>query len=299
MSNPYANDPYYEAQRPRPGRGGPIALMVIGGLMMVIGPILGLVMGVANVMGRIDPSIVDQYQTVSNPGTTQTLQPGSWVVYTDNSRSGFTCTVTGSAGSPIPATSAYDTVVNFDLAAADSVTLDCSSGSQLTVLPSSVFDDLLENPVGVAGPVLLGFGAGGLGFIMLIAGIIWFVSAGRKAREQAGGYGGYPGSGYGSPGAGGYGSPGAGGFGGGYGSGPGGYGSGSAGYGGPAAGGYGTGSGPSSGSYPGRAGGYSSGPSAPDPYAEPPRYGERIENPPYGEDPEPPRYGENPDNPYR
>ncbi|MDO5495279.1 MAG: hypothetical protein Q4G64_06170 [bacterium] len=261
MSDPY-NFQYNQPDRRPPSRRGPILMMVLGGLMMVLGPIIGLAMSVMNVMNRVDDSALQNAQMIANPGSV-TLQPGQWVVFTNAAGGDFSCSVATSGNQPIATTNMQGTIESFSLGAADTVTIDCTTGQDLYLLDAAVFNSIAGDAAGIAGPTLLGFGAGGIGFFMLLAGIIWFIAAGRKIREaEAGGYGG---GGYGS---GGYGT---GGFG------PGGRGSaGSASYGTP-------------GSDPYRADPY--GGAGTDPYRRDP--GTPPSGPAYGQRPEdPPRYGE-------
>lgn len=263
MSNPYQTPP---GAAPQAKRGGPVATMIIGGLMMFLAPIIGIMISAFSVMGILQDTDFGPHSVVSNPGTTATLQPGEWVVIGSGGNSVNTdCSVTTSAGEPVPLSTTHGVVSYFTSTQPDSYSVSCESGSDVLVVEKAVFDDLVSGGfTGVVLPAGLGMLLGLVGLVMLIVGIVWFVAAGRRARANAGGYGGYPGGpgGYGGyPQQSGYGQPGGYGQAGSYGQ-----------------GGYGQ-------AGPGQQGGYNSyGAYGGQQNPQNPRYGQRREDPPqYGE----------------
>lgn len=219
MSNPYAEYQYNGPQPRRRSRRGPVAMIIIGILLMVLGPVIGFTASIFGLVNRIDISELEGQQAISNPGTTGTLQPGSWTVIASPVTSGYSCDVMTSLGQGLPtSTNATTQYPSFDLPAADTVTIECDAGQDLYVIQSYFIDDLIGDVAGIAAPVMIGMALGFVGFVLLIAGIIWFVVAGRRNMEEEyrrGGYGGggYGGGGYGGGayGAAGYGSGGHGG----------------------------------------------------------------------------------------
>jgi len=252
-----------------PSRTGPVIVIVLGALAMLLGPLIGLLVGIGGLIGNLDLEELANSQQIAN-GSAATLPADSeWMVIPQNPRSGYSCDVTGPGGRQVDVAS-REGIVFFSTNAAGEYVIRCDGASgTLTVFPAADLDRLIQDAPGAATSVVLGFVAGFLGFVALIAGIVWLVRVNRDRRDiQYGGYGGPGGyGGYGGPG--GYGPPG-----GGYTT-PGGY---------PPAGGYTPGSGgyqPGGGYPPSGYGqsptGYGQSPT------EPPRYGERIDpqNPPY------------------
>lgn len=259
MTNPYASG---VPAHPSRSRSGAVLMMVLGGIAMILGPIIGLMISAFTILGEIDLDQLSGQPTISNPGTTTVLDAGQWSVVSSGGSTG-SCTVSTANGADVDLTTTFGVIPEFTASGSDTYTVECTEGDRLYVVPTSTIDFIGDNLGGIAGPVMIGFGLGFLGFVSLVIGIIWFVIRGRQNREaelrsyDAGG-GGY-GGGYGGHGYGGGGSYGGGSHGGGGG-----------GYPNDASRGYGTGADQS--------------PGFDNPYADPPRYGQNPE--------EPPRYGE-------
>lgn len=248
-----------------PSRTGPTLLIVFGALGMVLAPIIAIFVAAGMLLSQIDFNAIETMETIPNPGTTSVLHPGTYSLLPDSSGmpTDLTCTVMGPDGVAVPTDSVYGAIVTFEATTAQAYSVECSGGSTISVMDGSFMSLVLDNIPLFGGLVLGGLVLGFLGFCMLIGGIIWNVSVGRRRREIMNS-----------------------GFGGGYG----GYG----GYGGPPSGAYG---GPVHNPYSGQ--GHAMGGEGYDPYAAPPPHGAPQQPNPYGQRPdEPPRYGERID-PYR
>jgi hypothetical protein len=174
----------------RPSRKGAVITLVIGALLMVLGPVVGFAVVATGGAGAIS-DIANDGVTVSNPGTVDLPADAERVIYPDDlaSDSNFTCEVAGPDGQPVSTAEAASGVqaalygVAFTTGEAGTYSIECdlaSSGNQtLLVTPPLDVDELIG--AGIA--FLIGLGVGFIGFVLLIIGIIWLVRVNKKIRN--------------------------------------------------------------------------------------------------------------------
>ncbi|SNU01468.1 hypothetical protein SAMN06298212_11153 [Ruaniaceae bacterium KH17] len=247
----------------QPGRGGPIATIVISALLMIIAPIVGLLAGALNAFGGMDTSSFENTQMVSNGGTVTLTTADEWMIMPsdgDVEGAGYDCSVIDDSGSAVPTGSIYEVIPTFSSTAGGSYTIDCNvQDASLMIAPSSMISGLTDNLGGAAGWMIGGFVLGFLGLIGVIVGIIWLVKVNKKRREAlTGGYGGQPPYGQAPYGAAPYGP---------YGQAP-------------------------YGQQPYQQPQSPYGQQPPQQYGQAPQYGETVQPPQYGETVQPPQYGE-------
>ncbi|MEE6294627.1 hypothetical protein [Georgenia wangjunii] len=183
-------------QGPRPKRKGAVITLVIGALLLILGPIIGFAVAAAGSAGAIG-DIANDGVTVANPGMVDLPADAERVVYRESlaSDANFTCDITGPDGQPVPSTEADangqgidgQTVlygVEFTTGEAGTYTIDCD-------LPPSADQTLLVTPpldigglIGAGIAFIVGLGVGFLGFIVLIIGIVWLVRVNKKIRNS-------------------------------------------------------------------------------------------------------------------
>lgn len=182
-----------------PSRTGPVILIVAGALAMILGPIIGIVMSVSNLVGSLDLNDFANAQQISNGGTADLPANSEWMVVPDSATSqGYSCDVTGANGEMVD-TRSREGIVLFTSTQAGAYTISCDpGGATLVVLPATNIDELIEGAPGAFSSAAIGFLVGFLGFVALIVGIIWLVRVNRDRRAVGGG--GYPPPGYGQGG---------------------------------------------------------------------------------------------------
>lgn len=185
---------YGAPQGAPPKRTGPIAMIVIGALLMILGPVIGFVVAASAGAGTFT-DIANDGATISNGGTVSLPAGAERVIYIDTAdpTASFSCEVIDPAGQPVSTRGASgegeefagDSLlpgVEFTATEAGDYTVSCDlpAGAQDTLLIAPPLD--LGGLVGAGLAVLIGFGAGFLGFILLIIGIIWLVRVNKRAR---------------------------------------------------------------------------------------------------------------------
>lgn len=181
-----------------PGRGGPIALIVIGALLMIGAPIIGVLVGTFSAVGNMDPSNLSNTQYVANGGSVTLSSADEWMILSSSGQTStsYSCTVEDDGGSSVPVDLYAGMIPTFTTQSAGTYTISCTlADSQLMVGPASIVTGVVDNLGGIAGWVIGGFAVGFVAFVLLIVGIIWLVKVNKKRREAAalgGGYGGQP-----------------------------------------------------------------------------------------------------------
>jgi hypothetical protein len=189
----YDQRSYGSPQGPRPRRTGPIVMIVVGALLMILGPIIGIVAAASAGMDTFN-EIANDGATVENGGTVSLPAGVDRVVYSESGEvSSFSCDIVDPAGQAVSTRGAEGdgqdvdggTIVPgvaFTTTEAGSYTVDCGlpaeASQTLLVAPPLDFGGLLG--AGVA--VLVGLGAGFLGLVLLIIGIVWLVRRNKKIR---------------------------------------------------------------------------------------------------------------------
>lgn len=235
MSHPYPGQGYPGHQQPSYStgaapsgptpkkRGGSIAMIIIGAVLLVASPILGAISVAIGGLSGIDDT-VDSGEVFSSQIIIDTTAAEEWTLYTTSaatqspsecqaiSYEGETLTVSGPSvdTSFKPASGPkYQAFAVFDVPANTQVQITCpAEGNDYLVIPSTKVEEFLG---GLLGGVALGFIVGGVlfiaGVVLLIVGIVKLVKANKYNRglmfnQQAapGGYGHYPQPGYQQPG---------------------------------------------------------------------------------------------------
>lgn len=182
-------------QEKLPSRTGPVLLIVFGALGMVLSPIIALLIAAGMLMSSIDMESLETMQTLSNPGTSRVLEAGTYSVLPDAvGRGSANCSVTDEAGTALSTETVFEAIVTFEVVTPQAVTVECSQGVSIALLKGNFISVIVDSVPMLGGMVLAGVGLAFLGLVMLIAGIIWNISVGRRRREMMNsGFGGGPG----------------------------------------------------------------------------------------------------------
>ena len=181
------------ASGPRPSRTGAVIAIVLGVVLMIGAPIVGLVSALNSATGTFSSLATDGVQLTNGDSTDLPANVDRVVIFenTGSQAANASCDITDPSGRDVAVSPAEIQFggedvpfpgVNFRTTGAGSYTFDCdlpASGSQsLIVSPPIDFGSL----VGSGMVVLIGFGVGFLGFILLIIGIIWLVRVNKRIR---------------------------------------------------------------------------------------------------------------------
>lgn len=194
-----------------PKRTGPVTMIVAGVLAMILGPLVGIIMSVSNLLGTVDIQDFAGTQQISNGASADLTANSEWMVVADAGAGGYSCDITGTSGERVD-TRSREGIVLFTSTTPGMYQISCEpSGGTLVVMPAGNLDEIIANAPGAVSSVAIGFAVGGLGLVALVGGIVWLIRVNRARRAAGGGYGGYGPGGYGPGGSGpagyGYGQP--------------------------------------------------------------------------------------------
>lgn len=180
---PYGAAPQYGylpngAPAPKlPGRGGPIALIIIGILTsLIIAPLAFL----GGILGGMDiGSMVDNVKPVSSGSTVSVDQSGALMISTQSGEL-TSCSLEGAGGTHQMELVSRNTFFAENISQGDYVVECVGSGSSNLMVISGLNTDALTN-AGVSG-LAWGTGIGILGLLLAIGGIVWLVIVNRRRR---------------------------------------------------------------------------------------------------------------------
>lgn len=177
---------YGSAAAPQKKSKGPKILMILGGIILLLSIIIGTILtviGVGSTAGSIDG-----LEELPGGSGTITVEAGDQLqLYAPEGATGVTCTVMTPDGSePGPGTNQSSTTTkngvtwvsfaSFEATTAGDYDISCDSPQVAVGPPLS-----LGGIFGAIGGVLLGIGGGILGFLLLLAGLIWWLVTRKKA----------------------------------------------------------------------------------------------------------------------
>lgn len=169
-----------------PGRGGPIALIIIGILTsLIIAPLAFF----GGILGGMDiGSMVDNVKPIASGATVSVDESGALMV---SAQSGelTSCSLEGAGGTRQMELVSSNTFFTENIAQGDYVVECVGSGSSNLVVISGLNADTLAN-AGISG-LAWGTGIGILGLLLAIGGIVWLVIVNRKRRQIQAGARGY------------------------------------------------------------------------------------------------------------
>ena len=166
---------------------GPKILMIVGGIIMLLSLIIGIVLTVVGV-GNAASGISEIEELPGGSGTVTAEAGDVLQLYAPEGAGSVACTVMTPDGSePGPGTNQESTTsfdgttwvsfASFEATTAGEHQIDCDS-PQVAVGPPVSIGGIL----GAIGGILLGIGGGILGFLLLLAGLIWwFVTRNKTA----------------------------------------------------------------------------------------------------------------------